>query len=41
MAAGSIGPTVDRVFEFDQAAQAYQLLQSGRHFGKVVIRVGS
>ena len=40
VAATGIRPTVDRVFEFDQAAEAYQHLQSGSHFGKVVIRVG-
>ena len=43
VAVTGIRPIVDRVFEFDQAAEAaeaYQHLQSGRHFGKVVIRVG-
>jgi NADPH:quinone reductase-like Zn-dependent oxidoreductase len=33
-------PVVDRVFPFDQARQAYAHLESGGHFGKVVIRVG-
>jgi NADPH:quinone reductase-like Zn-dependent oxidoreductase len=32
-------PVVDRVFPFDQAAQAYKHLQGGSHFGKVVIRI--
>jgi NADPH:quinone reductase-like Zn-dependent oxidoreductase len=32
-------PVVDRVFEFDQAAEALAYLASGAHFGKVVIRV--
>jgi len=41
VAASGIRPVVDRVFAFDQAAKAYQYLQSGSHFGKVVIRVGS
>jgi D-arabinose 1-dehydrogenase-like Zn-dependent alcohol dehydrogenase len=41
VAVTGIRPTVDRVFEFDQAAEAYQHLQSGSHFGKVVIRVSS
>lgn len=35
-----IVPVVDRVFDFDQAREAYRYLQSGSHFGKVVIRVG-
>jgi NADPH:quinone reductase-like Zn-dependent oxidoreductase len=32
-------PIIDRVFPFDQAVAAYQHLESGTHFGKVVIRV--
>ncbi len=34
-------PSIDRVFPFDQAVAAYQHLESGTHFGKVVITVGS
>ncbi|WP_321802673.1 NAD(P)-dependent alcohol dehydrogenase [Burkholderia sp. BCC1993] len=36
-----IKPVVDHVFGFDEAPQAYAYLQSGQHFGKVVIRVAS
>lgn len=37
-AAGSgIQPVVDRVFGFDQAQEAYRYMESGSHFGKVVI----
>ena len=32
-----IHPVIDRVFEFDQAQQAYAHLRSASHFGKVVI----
>ena len=32
-------PAVDRVFKFADAPAAYQYLQSGKHFGKVVITV--
>ena len=32
-----IAPTVDRVFSFDEAPSAYEYLEGGRHFGKVVI----
>jgi NADPH:quinone reductase-like Zn-dependent oxidoreductase len=32
-------PVVDRVFRFDQAVEALQYMESGAHFGKVVIRV--
>ncbi|KVN68095.1 zinc-dependent alcohol dehydrogenase family protein [Burkholderia ubonensis] len=34
-----IKPVVDRVFDFDETPHAYAYLQSGQHFGKVVIRV--
>lgn len=34
-----IVPVVDRVFGFEQAREAYRYLESGSHFGKVVIRV--
>jgi NADPH:quinone reductase-like Zn-dependent oxidoreductase len=33
-----IRPVVDRVFGFDDAPAAYRHLESGQHFGKVVIR---
>jgi NADPH:quinone reductase-like Zn-dependent oxidoreductase len=32
-------PTIDRVFPFDEAPDAYRHLESGAHFGKVVIAV--
>ncbi|HWI13270.1 MAG TPA: NAD(P)-dependent alcohol dehydrogenase [Burkholderiales bacterium] len=32
-------PVIDRVFDFADARAAYEHLASGRHFGKVVIRV--
>jgi len=32
-------PVVDRGFPFDQAAEAYKHLESGSHFGKVVIKI--
>lgn len=34
-----IVPVVDRVFGFDQAREAYEYLDAGKHFGKVVVRV--
>ncbi len=33
----TIRPAVDRVFPFDEAPDAYRHMQSGAHFGKVVI----
>jgi NADPH:quinone reductase-like Zn-dependent oxidoreductase len=34
-----IKPVIDRVFPFDQAIEAYKHLESGSHFGKVVIKI--
>ncbi len=34
-------PVIDRVFPFDEAIGALKHLESGAHFGKVVIRVAS
>ena len=32
-------PVVDKVFEFDEASNAFEYLRSGKHVGKVVIRI--
>ncbi|MEA2632522.1 MAG: hypothetical protein QOE66_2741, partial [Chloroflexota bacterium] len=32
-------PIVDRVFAFEQVPEAFKYLESGAHFGKVVIRI--
>jgi NADPH:quinone reductase-like Zn-dependent oxidoreductase len=37
--ASGIKPVIDRVFPFNQAQDAYRYLESGSHFGKVVIDV--
>lgn len=34
----SITPIIDRVFEFDEAADSYKYQKSGSHFGKVVVK---
>ena len=34
-----IKPIIDRVFPFEEAKEAYSYLQSGAHFGKVVIKL--
>ena len=36
-----IRPVVDRVFPFEEAAQAFEFMDNGSYFGKIVIRVGS
>ncbi len=40
LAAHKTKPVIDRVFPFTEAAAAYRQLQSGSHFGKVVISAG-
>ena len=39
IAVNGIKPVIDRVFPFDQAAEAFRLMESGGHFGKIVVRV--
>lgn len=34
-----IKPVIDRVFNFNEAREAYEYMQSGAHFGKVVIAI--
>jgi NADPH:quinone reductase-like Zn-dependent oxidoreductase len=41
VAQARIRPAIDRVFGFDEAREAYAYLESARHLGKVVIRVGA
>ena len=35
-----VRPVIDKVFPFAAAAEAYEYMASGSHFGKVVIQVG-
>ena len=37
IAVNRLEPVVDRIFRFDEAAAAYRYLESGAHFGKVVL----
>jgi NADPH:quinone reductase-like Zn-dependent oxidoreductase len=39
MAAAKLKPVIDKVFAFDAAREAFAYLDSGAHFGKVVVRV--
>jgi len=39
IAAGGLKPVIDRSFGFDDARAAYHYMQSGGHFGKIVIKV--
>jgi NADPH2:quinone reductase len=38
LASGTVAPVVERVLPFEQIADAHRLLESGRTFGKVVLR---
>jgi len=33
-------PVVDRVFGFEDAREALKYMESGSHFGKIVIKIG-
>jgi NADPH:quinone reductase-like Zn-dependent oxidoreductase len=33
-----VKPVIDRIFDFEAAKEAFAYLESGSHFGKVVIR---
>lgn len=37
--ARQIHPVVDKVFDFEQAQEAYKYLESQKHIGKIVIKV--
>lgn len=39
ISAAKLRPVVDRVFDFDNAPAAFRAMESGSHFGKIVIRV--
>jgi NADPH:quinone reductase-like Zn-dependent oxidoreductase len=39
-AAAQLKPVIDRTFPFEEAREALQYLESGSHFGKIVIRIG-
>ncbi|MEQ1606627.1 MAG: NAD(P)-dependent alcohol dehydrogenase [Pyrinomonadaceae bacterium] len=40
IAVNQLRPVVDRVFEFTEAREALKYMESGSHFGKIVIRIG-
>lgn len=38
MSLSQMRPVIDSVFEFDQAVEAFRRIESGQHFGKIVIQ---
>jgi NADPH:quinone reductase-like Zn-dependent oxidoreductase len=41
VAAGRLSPRIDRIFPLSEARAAYQLLEEGRQFGKIVLVPGA
>jgi len=39
VSASGLHPVIDRVFDFEQSREAFDVLASGKHFGKLVIRI--
>ena len=39
--ASGLKPVIDRVFGFDQAKEALRYMESGSHFGKIVVKIGA
>src|SRR5262249_8696155 len=39
LSAGRVRPVIERAFPLDQAAEAHRMVESGAHFGKVVLKI--
>ena len=39
MEVGKVNPVIDRIFDFDEVKDALRYMESGSHFGKVVVRI--
>lgn len=39
LASGSLQPTIDRIFPFDQIVEAHRFLESNEQFGKIVVTI--
>ena len=39
IAAKNIKPVIDRTFEFKEAKQAFGMMESAAHFGKLVVKI--
>jgi NADPH:quinone reductase len=40
LAAGKLQPVIGRVFRLEQAREAYTLMQEGKNYGKIVLKIG-
>jgi NADPH:quinone reductase-like Zn-dependent oxidoreductase len=41
LARHELRPVIDKVFDFDEVPEAFHHLASGKHFGKIAIRVAA
>jgi NADPH:quinone reductase-like Zn-dependent oxidoreductase len=39
ISANNIKPVIDRTFESEEAKQAFEMMESGAHFGKIVVKI--
>jgi D-arabinose 1-dehydrogenase-like Zn-dependent alcohol dehydrogenase len=39
METNQVHPVVDRVFDFEDAPEAFEYMEQGKHFGKVCIKI--
>jgi NADPH2:quinone reductase len=39
LAAGKLNPVVGKVFPLEQAREAYTLMQEGKNYGKIVLKI--
>jgi NADPH2:quinone reductase len=40
LAAGKLTPVIGKVFPLEQAREAYTLMQEGKNYGKIVLKIG-
>jgi NADPH2:quinone reductase len=40
LAAGKLNPVIGKVFPLEQAREAYTLMQEGKNYGKIVLKIG-
>jgi NADPH:quinone reductase-like Zn-dependent oxidoreductase len=39
LTANALRPVIDKVFDFEQVPDALRYMESGSHFGKIVVRI--
>ncbi len=41
LADGTIAPLISATFALDEVAEAHEMMEASKHFGKIVLRVSS